>query len=693
MSERYTKLFALPENMYAEGAPVVVSAGNLLKDNQTGKVLAQLKIKNISPKAIKAASVLIHALDTTGKAHDGDVEQEYLDLSVKQGEEFGQKVAITLPNASTRGFSIEVKRAAFTDNSTWEATGKAWEPLPVGESLSHWLSDAELVNQYRLQFGGKCEVAPTEHKDLWLCACGTWNQGENCYRCGKKKAALLTLDLDALKAEKDVRLAKEKAEREAKEAEERAKAEAKKAAAAAAAKKTKKILAIVIPALVLCLAAVLLATQVIIPNGNYNKAKALLDAGQYDEAIEAFETLDGYKDSAEQISAAKDAKAEAERQVREAQIEAENAAAYEKAEKLLNSGDYDSAITAFQALGNYRDSEQRTQEAKETKTEAIYQAASAMEEQGKLYEAATTFYQVKDYMDSWDRCFALWGEITIRETISSDRIHSVGLRNDGTVLAAGNNDSGQCNVYSWRNVVAISAGGYHTVALKADGSVMATGGEITTGPIKNSYGQCDISSWSDIVAISAGGYHTVGLKADGSVIAAGDNNEGQCNISEWSNIIAIDAVGDRTIGLRADGTVITTGSSYYDCGEVSNWRSISAISAGDYNTAGLQKNGTIIIIGNNQAGECDIYGWKDIVALSLGRFHTVGLKSDGTVVAEGMNVNGECDVTEWRNVVAISAGVSQTLGLRADGTVVAIGQNNSGQCNVSGWTGIKIPDK
>lgn len=172
MSERYSKLFSLPENLYAEGAPVIVSAGNLLKDNQTGKVLAQLKIKNLFPQTIKAATVSIHALDTTGKALDGDTEQEYLDLSAKQGDEFGQKVAFSLPNASTRGFSVEVKQVVFTDNSTWEAMGKAWEPLPVGESLIHRLGDAELVKQYQLHFGGKCDSVPQEHKDLWCCTCG-----------------------------------------------------------------------------------------------------------------------------------------------------------------------------------------------------------------------------------------------------------------------------------------------------------------------------------------------------------------------------------------------------------------------------------------------------------------------------------------------------------------------------------------
>ena len=52
MSERYSRLFSLSENLYAEGAPVLIAAGALLKDNETGKVLAQLKLRSISDKKI-----------------------------------------------------------------------------------------------------------------------------------------------------------------------------------------------------------------------------------------------------------------------------------------------------------------------------------------------------------------------------------------------------------------------------------------------------------------------------------------------------------------------------------------------------------------------------------------------------------------------------------------------------------------
>lgn len=54
-------------------------------------------------------------------------------------------------------------------------------------------------------------------------------------------------------------------------------------------------------ALILIVFSVLL-TKVNISNGNYNRAVALYNLGQYREAIAAFEAMNGYKDSTERIS-------------------------------------------------------------------------------------------------------------------------------------------------------------------------------------------------------------------------------------------------------------------------------------------------------------------------------------------------------------------------------------------------------
>lgn len=144
----------------------------------------------------------------------------------------------------------------------------------------------------------------------------------------------------------------------------------------------------------------------------------------------------------------------------------------------------------------------------------------------------------------------------------------VGLKCDGTVVAAGTGDNGkgQCNVAGWKNIEAIAVGDAHTVGLKADGTVVATG--------DNTYGQCDVSNWHDIVAISAGTVHTVGLRSDGTVVSVGNNSDGACNVETWKDIVAISAGHHYTIGLRADGTVVTVGYKGWGQCDVSSWENI-----------------------------------------------------------------------------------------------------------------------
>jgi alpha-tubulin suppressor-like RCC1 family protein len=156
-------------------------------------------------------------------------------------------------------------------------------------------------------------------------------------------------------------------------------------------------------------------------------------------------------------------------------------------------------------------------------------------------------------------------------TIAAGTFHSVGLKEDGTVVAVGKDDFGQLNVSSWTNIKAIAAGMFHTVGLKEDGTVVAVG--------YNAFGQVEgVSSWTNIKAIAADTSYTVGLKEDGTVVAVGDiNGYGQLNVSSWTNIKAIAAGTSYAVGLKEDGTVVAVGDNGDDQLKVSSWTNIMSV--------------------------------------------------------------------------------------------------------------------
>lgn len=339
MSERYGKLFSLPEDLYAEGSPVIIAAGALLKDNQTGTVLAQLKLQNINSRTIKAATVQIFPMDTTGEAINESTTYQYLDLNAGRDDFFGQKTAIPLPNAAARSFSMIVTEIIFSNNEKWIADEAKWRPLKKPKQID-W-PDFELVKQFRRDYGNQSENQLLEDDDLWICVCGAINRsGETCcHRCRQTLSHLRDFNIDDLRKRKDERLVLEKVAAEKKRLEE----EEAKRRNIRTAKRAAAILAVVA---VLCVAA-RFAIGAIEKNNAYNEAALLMEQEKYEEAIQAFSALDGYKDSAEQIQSARNSIADMER-----------AAEYDRAIQLLETGKSEKENEAYyllMELGDYQD--------------------------------------------------------------------------------------------------------------------------------------------------------------------------------------------------------------------------------------------------------------------------------------------------------------------------------------------------
>ena len=254
-----------------------------------------------------------------------------------------------------------------------------------------------------------------------------------------------------------------------------------------------------------------------------------------------------------------------------------------------------------------------------------------------------------------------------------------GLSADGKVRSAGESfgDRGLVNVSSWKDIVKIEVGSDHIVGLKSDGTVVAAG--------NNRDGQCEVSCWTDVVAISASWHHTVGLRKDGSVLATGENKDGQCNVDEWRDVIKIKTSDHHTVGLKSNGTVLAVGDNEYDQCDLEEWKDIIDIYLDSTSTFGLRSDGTVVASYCLEDASDHLMPWRRVVDMYVCN-DTPGvypLLADGTIPYE--EEFDEYDVSGWIDIIAVSGGEGHLVGLKSDGTVVAIGDNRDGQCNVRGW--------
>ena len=66
-NNRFSRLYELKSNLYAEGMPIVIKAGALLKDTETNNAIVQLKFKNVSGKIIECIKINLNLFDAADR--------------------------------------------------------------------------------------------------------------------------------------------------------------------------------------------------------------------------------------------------------------------------------------------------------------------------------------------------------------------------------------------------------------------------------------------------------------------------------------------------------------------------------------------------------------------------------------------------------------------------------------------------
>ncbi len=140
----------------------------------------------------------------------------------------------------------------------------------------------------------------------------------------------------------------------------------------AKAKPKKKLIPILAVALVLVIAAVAITFFTVIkPTMKYNEAVDLMHSKKYEDAIEIFSELDGYKDSETKI----------------------NECNYKIAVKLMDDEKFEDALELFTELGKYKDSKTKI-------NECNYAIANELMDDKKYEEAREIFLSLGDHGES-----------------------------------------------------------------------------------------------------------------------------------------------------------------------------------------------------------------------------------------------------------------------------------------------------
>ena len=379
----------------------------------------------------------------------------------------------------------------------------------------------------------------------------------------------------------------------------------------------------------------------------YSEAEKLFEDGRYSDAINIYKNLQesgGYGDSKERLNEI-----------------------YQKGIQLYADSEYDGAEKIFEALGDYENT-------------ADYLArilADKAYDNGDLATAAVKYCNVDD-PDAINKGNEIWKDViksrrrpvTVNRT-DNDGSYIFAITDEGRVSVAsdGSQGYGKCNVSEWNDIVQVSASAWHTVGLKEDGTVVAVGRDYDR--------RCDVSSWKNIIQVSAAADYTAALTDDGTVLTS--DERWMDTLSTWKDIVEISASDSHIIGLKNDGRVLAVGDSKGSYCVVDGWEDIKSVCSVYMLSIGVRTDGTVVTAGNNYGFGFDEdkinNEWNDVIFCEGTNGNHVGLTKDGTLIQDADSNNDFffTNIREWNDIVYMSEGLHILVAVKSDGTILSTG--------------------
>jgi len=377
---------------YDVNMPMDVLWYAIQKNEMSNIIYLEIKLISFFTSPIKALKLDIHCFDAFGDpVGKSNIYHALLqDLNIIPHTETFLNFIELNGFENTRSVKIDVTQALLQDE-IWNNTES--RSAPTGQKWT-----GQDLEYSKFLYGENAVYKPEETEYGWNCTCGRPNSNlkVQCIRCQTKREDALKITSSLLKqlaVEKKVRIQAEneqsrireeqsriREEQSRFETERRRQIETERQRQISKAKReqqiqtAKIIISIFVVVVTIIILLLILVNLVIIPNSKYNKAQDMLNSKQYDEAITIFAELGEYRDSADQLDLAK----------------------YNKAQGMLTNKQYDNAIVLFSELGEYRDSADQIDSAK-------YSKAQEMLANKQYDNAIALFTELGNYRDSADQ--------------------------------------------------------------------------------------------------------------------------------------------------------------------------------------------------------------------------------------------------------------------------------------------------
>ena len=343
--------------------------------------------------------------------------------------------------------------------------------------------------------------------------------------------------------------------------------------------------------------------SILVPSGHYKDGKAFLQAGQNEEAANAFEKAKNYRDAKQLF----------------------RKCAYETASRYYENGDFIRAGAYFAKSGDI-------QEDALLKSRLCFRHYEkkivAGEDMIAGIMADGTVKVASQYLGKRYKEVSSWSHIVQLTSWGYFRNDLAALKDDGTVVLSECSRLSKLDMPSpetWTDIISLSGNDVCLAGLKADGTVVIAGS-----------GCLEASGWTNIVSISACGNQLAGLKEDGTVVVLKAEAGVLEEVESWTNVEAVYTTEHSVIGFQKDGNVLAAG----DKKEVSKVKKYGKdiILTIDCNDAGLK----LLTI---EGGKLD-FETLPICFSGYSDHEMVTLKGDGSLEIKGYRSIMD-EVTSW----------------------------------------------